>query len=214
MDNFPSNSDKSKRESEQHKFSPVIPEGSSRVMKGKIPKKISNTFFKNDINDVKSYIVTDVLIPAAKNLIFSTISNSLSMLMFGEVRNNPLTGFTRQSDGVGRISRTSYSKFYDQRETIRDERITRGYEYDELSYNTREEADTVLAEMDDALYRYGVVSIFDMYDFSHLTAPFTYQDYGWTNLRSAKVIDFVDEDGYVRYAIDLPRVIPIRPSRR
>lgn len=202
-DNYPSNSDKSKREDEQHKFAPAI-NGTASTKKGNT-HKIANAFIQDDLDNVKSYVVTDVIVPAVKNLIFTTIANSLSMLMFGDIRYNG-SGSLFDNKGGGRVAKTSYSKYYDQRETARSERSTRGFEFDDIVFDNRADADIVLSKMDEAIERYGVISIFDMYDLAGLDAPYTYQNYGWSNIRNARIIN-ARGGGYI---IDMPRALPLR----
>ena len=58
--------------------------------------------------------------------------------------------------------------------------------------------------MNDIIARYDYVRVLDLYDMAELTAPFTANRYGWTNLKNA----YVDRvrDGYI---IRLPRAMPL-----
>ena len=72
--------------------------------------------------------------------------------------------------------------------------------YIDIGADSREEADEVLARMDELLTDYKMVSVADFYDLVGITGKTTDNRYGWTDLRSASVIR--DRDGYL---IKLPR---------
>lgn len=204
-DNYPSNSNRSKRE-ETHKVESVIPKGSATISKGPTKKSFASTFLQDDIHSVGTYVLSDVIVPAIKDLLFTTIANSLSMIMFGDIRyNGNAPSWTGNSVKKSSYAKTSYSRYYDQRETPRVERAG-GYEYDDLIYSSRALADCVLAKMDEIIAEYGVVSVFEMYDLSNEDAPYTYQNYGWSNIRSARVVP-ARGGGFI---IDMPKALPIR----
>lgn len=202
MDEMSSNSRLSKETKQsEHKLDSVVSKKPT-VTKRKGARKLADTFLQDDIENVKSYVVSDVIIPTIKELIFNTISNTISMLMFGDARG--ASSFNNRSRPQTRVS---YSRYYDQGRRTEPERETRrsGFDYDDITFDNRGDAERVLAAMDEAVDRYGVLSIFDMYDLAGVDAPYTYQNYGWTNIRNARVIQ---SRGY--YIIDMPRALPIR----
>ena len=58
--------------------------------------------------------------------------------------------------------------------------------------------------MHDAIARYGIVTVADLYDMAGLTAPYTSQKYGWMSVNGVNVVR--TRDGYV---LKLPRAVPI-----
>ena len=46
-------------------------------------RKIIDVLFNGDIQDVKSYVVNDVFIPAVKETIFEMVNKGLDMVLFG-----------------------------------------------------------------------------------------------------------------------------------
>lgn len=176
-----------------------------KVVKGTVKtrenksRKFMGNFISGDANSVWEAVLMDVLIPSLKKLVSEGINTASDLLIYGESRGR------NRSD-----SKVSYRRYYDDRYGDRREsdsrsRSTRNrFDYDELVYETRGEAETVLDKMQETLDRYQLVSVGDMYDFSGVSAPFTSHDYGWTSLRSAGVRRV--RDGYV---LDLPKFMPI-----
>lgn len=100
---------------------------------------------------------------------------------------------------------TEYNRAYNQNNgaTIRVSNSV--YAYENLAFEDFESAQDVLNQMRNALYQYGFVSVFDMYDFAHLFANNTDRNYGWYNLDGAVVVPI--QEGY---KISLPRAVPVR----
>lgn len=204
MDNFVPNSNKFKEEQKNKLVERKDRKPISKVTKGKVKvkkkselHKLANTFISEDAAKVKSYVIGDVLIPAIKKAISDIVTNGIDMILYGE------TGHSKRSSS----SRISYSKYYDDR---RDDRrsstsasISR-YDYDDVIFETRDEAKEVLERMDELIDLYGVASIADFYDLAGITGNYTDNKYGWTNLASADVVRV--RDGYT---IKLPRVRPL-----
>lgn len=203
MEEYKPNSHRYKEEQKQaqakteKKFDKVV-KGTVKVKKKTEMSKVKDVFIAEDIAKVKSHIVWDVLVPAAKKVISEIVTNSIDMLLYGE------TGHSKKTVG----SKISYSRFYDQRADDRREvgpRPRAGYAYDDIIYNTRGEAEEVLSLMEEAIEVYGMVSVADMYDMVGETGNFTDNKYGWTSLRLAEVIHV--RDGYM---IKLPKAMPFK----
>lgn len=180
-----------------------------KVVSGKVKtrenksRKILGTFISTDANSVWEAIFMDVLVPSLKKLVSEGVNTAADLFLYGESRG--------RRDGRSE-SKVSYRRYYDDRygdrresERRRGTAATRNrFDYDELVYETRGEAEMVLDSMKDTVEEYGLVSVADMYDFSGVSAPFTSHDYGWTSLRAAEVRRV--RDGYV---LDLPKFMPI-----
>ena len=63
----------------------------------------------------------------------------------------------------------------------------------------------VREQMLDIIERYGFVTVADVYDMADLTAPYTSNKYGWTNIRNAETMRLRD-GGFV---LKLPKAMPI-----
>lgn len=150
-----------------------------------------------------SDIITDIFIPAGKKLItdvakniFDKARDGIDTLLYGEY------GKPRGDSPVKR----AYSKCYDSRfaERSRFDEENRGrstIDFDTITYDSRGEAEMVLAEMRARIVDYGMVTVSDMFEMSGLQQPYTSHKYGYTNLDTSSV-----ERGRDGYIIKLPRV--------
>lgn len=171
--------------------------GGTKTRKKSEVKKIANIFVPEDVENVKSYILIDVIVPGIKN----AIADAVSIMLFGEA--GRLGG--RNNKG----SRASYQRYYDDRRDDRRDygrpRAVSGFDYDDIVFDTRGDADLVLDQMESAINQYSLVSVADLYDLAGITCrSYTANKYGWTDLRGAKVVRV--QDGYI---LELPRTVQI-----
>lgn len=202
---FPSNS-KTKVGNEKPEVRKVI---TGKVVKQKrtLGKRIAETFLGGDTRSVGDYILHDVLIPAAKDMIFDMIKGGAEMSLFGEKKGRN----TSRDRGKSYVSYSSYYKSDKDRDS-RDKRDSREisrsarakHDFDEIILETRGEAEEVLSQLVDLTIDYGMASVADLYDSVDITSSFTDHKYGWTDLKSANV-------SRVRggYLINLPRPITL-----
>lgn len=195
MDNYKPNSHKYKenQETSEKRVEKVI-SGTAKTKKNEV-RKFRDVFISEDISNVKSYILMDVLVPAIKNAIVDIVTDGVNMI-FG-------TGSGRKkTSGSNYVSYRDYS-----RESRRDDsRASTGrFNYDDILFPSRGEADAVLEQMDAIIEEYGYVTVADMYDMADLTAPYTGNRYGWTSVRRAEIVRVRGGD----YVIKLPKAMPI-----
>lgn len=196
MDEFKPNSHKSKEENQlpENTTKKVIT-GKARVKKKNGLMKFADSMISEDAANVKSYILMDVLMPAIKKAVVDIVTDGINMILYGETSIS-----SKKSSG----SKVSYRKFYeDDRRDLRSEQKRR-YDYDEVIFDSRRDAEEVLASMEDLVDRYKVVSVMDFYELADQKSVYTDRYYGWTNLRSAEVIRVGDG-----YTIKLPKPLPI-----
>lgn len=200
MHEYRANSHKSKMEREE---SSKREKRVDKVVSGKVKtrenngRKLANVFISEDAANVKSFVFMDIFVPMVKKAIVEAGIGVLEMIFYGE------TGGKRSRS---RDDRRSYRSYYEDRRDDRRDRVeTRSrFNYDDIVFETRGDAESVLEDMHDTVKRYGMVTVADMYDMADLTAPHTSSNYGWSSVRSAEVKRV--RDGYV---IDLPKAMPI-----
>ncbi len=201
MDTFESNSHKSKEENlEKKKVEKVITGTAKAKKKGEI-HKLADIFISEDVTNVKSYILLDVLVPAIKKAISDIVTNGIDMVLYGE------KGGHNRSSSSSTASKVSYRNYYDRggdRGARQTTRSATGYSYDDICLDNRGEAEDVLSRMDELISMYGLVSVADFYDLVGVTGNYTDNRYGWTDIRSASVIRV--RDGYM---IKLPKALPL-----
>lgn len=174
---------------------------SGSIKKKTLGKKFAEVFFSDDVVDVKSYLIYDVLIPALKNTINEAISSSVEMLLFGDVRPRGAAANKNQSKTY-----VSYSNYYTKDKEPRPSTSPRrNYFSEEVMIPTRQEAEEVLYWMKESIKDYGSVSVADFYDLCDITSEFTDNKYGWTNLDTAYIRRVRDNDGRMKYCIAMPK---------
>ena len=192
MRDYQPNSNKYK---EDHKEKTV-----KKVVNGKVKtkknegRKLMNMFISEDAQNVKSYIVLDVLVPAIKKAILDIVTDGADMILYGGSH-----GGKRKSG-----NKVSYRSYYDDKKDDKDYRSKGRFDYDDLVFDSRSECEAVREQMVEIIDQYGFVTVADMYDMADLPAPYTSSKYGWTNIRTAETIR--GRDGYV---LKLPKAMPI-----
>jgi hypothetical protein len=172
----------------------------TKVVKGKMNDKKRSERSKF-VSEMCGHLFTEIFVPAAKSFVWDAARDGLSMILFGEVKH---TGNRPNA------SRVSYSSYYNdprdsQRYSAPAPKARRGYEYDDIIFDNKGDAELVLDTMVETIERYGHVTILDLYDLADLTAPtHTSNRYGWTNLRSAETVRV--RDGYI---LKLPKAVVI-----
>lgn len=192
MEEYKNNSIKSKS-GETKKVDKVI-NGTAKRKKKNEAQKFADVFISEDVNNVKSYILLDVLVPAVKKAISDIVVNGIDMILYGE------TGHTKKSNGT----KPSYRNYYESNNTSSSTRRSI-YTFDNIILSNRAEAEEVLDGMSDILNQYGTVSVADMYDLVGISGSYTDNKYGWTDIRSAEVVR--ERDG--GYTIKLPKALPL-----
>lgn len=206
MENYKPNSHKYKEEQKQKKEQ-LEKKKVEKVISGKakIKKKSEATKFTEkiisteDVGNLKSYLLEDVIIPTIRNTIWDAITNSLDMILFGG------TGRSRRKS---LSSKVSYRDYYDEKKrgsSRLSERKRSGYDFDDIILETRGEAEEVLERMDELIETYSFASVADLYDLVGITCDYTDNKYGWTNIRNAEPIR-VRGGGYM---LKMPKALPI-----
>lgn len=172
-----------------------------KVVKGRVKTrkkselvKLKDAFISEDASSVKSYILNDLIIPTVKRTIVDAIKNSAEMIFLGRITGNSTTG----------SNHIRYSEFSRRNNTSRGTRMV-GYDFEDVVFEYKEDAEEVLQRMDDLIETVGLVSVADYLDLAGETCTFTDNNYGWTSLRTARIVR-VGADGF---AIDLPKAMPI-----
>lgn len=197
IENYKGNSHRSKDTSaeqpteEKKKLEKVVVGPVKMKKKGGIGKFFSD-FVSNDAQDIKTYLVKDIVVPTIKK----TITDIVDMLLYGG------SGKSRST-----ASRVSYRSFYDEPRTrdIRDSRPATAYSYDDVVLGSRGEAEDVIQRLNELIDTYQVASVADLYDLVGVTGNYTDNRYGWTNLATAEVRRV--RDGWM---LALPRAVPIK----
>lgn len=202
MEEYKSNSFKAKEKEKavQEKQIEKVVTGTVRTKKKSEARKLADIFISEDIANVKSYILMDVLIPTVKKAISDIVTNGIDMILYGE------SGHTKRNTVASKVSYSSlYNRGSDRREA-RVDRVKSGFDYDDIIFDSRGDAEAVLSAMEDIIEQFGVVSVGDFYDLAQVsTTNYAINKYGWTDLRTAEAIRTRDGG----YMLKLPRALPL-----
>lgn len=163
-------------------------------------RKLADIFISEDISNVKSYIFMDVLVPAIKKAIYDIVTNGIDMFLYGG------SGKSRSNQPGAKVS---YRNYYEQKNNggyraSDNARQSNAFDYDDIVFNNRGEAEAALQQMRDIVARYGIVTVNDLYEMTPLSAPYTSQKYGWMDVSNVDIVRV--RDGYI---LKLPRAVPI-----
>lgn len=213
--NYPSNSHKASEEKtadvpkEDRKKLQKVVSGVVVARKPSMFKRLNEAFTGDDARTVGSYILFDVVVPAAKNMILDSVTQGAERAMFGEVR-------TRRSSGLSSTTRSNYTGYsrMTSRPTMRamepDEprgisrRARATHDFSEITLPTRGDAEAAVAGMNVVMGDYGVVTVSDLYELVGITGSFVDHKWGWNDLRTVRIQRV--RNGYL---LDMPRPEPI-----
>lgn len=185
-----------KKALEERKKAEKVVSGPVKLKKKSGITKLTDNIIAEDAKNVKTYILTDVLLPGIKKAIFDIVTGGIEMLIYGT---------TGKHKGGSLGSKVSYRNYYERRDDRSDDSRSRTrFDYDEIVFPSRGEAEAVRDQLVDIIAKYGFATVSELYDMIDETAPYTSNRYGWTNLRNAEVQRV--RDGYI---IKLPKPSPI-----
>lgn len=210
MENFPSNSHNEKKAAPVTKREPKKVEKvvSGGVVRRKKPlsKKFADIFIGESAKSVWRYIAFDVLVPAAKDMVYDAFSQGLDRTLFGDTRHRH--GSSRSHSSGSYIS---YNRFgsnpYQRAPEPRREMSRRGratHDFDEIILETRVEAEEVINRLFDLISQYETATVADLYEMLGQSGNFTDEKWGWVDIRGAGVTRV--RGGYL---LDLPRPEPL-----
>ena len=203
MSDYTPNSRKYKEEqksnsTERKKVEKVVT-GKVKTKKKSELHKFTDVFVSDDVSNVKTYIIEDILVPEIKKIISNIVRDSIDMILYGDTQKK------RSSSGASYVSYRDYSS-RDRRDDHRNEsRARTRYSYDDIVFEDRGEAEDVLTRMTELIDTYDSVSVADMYDLAGMSCNYTDNNYGWTNLRNAETIRV--GGGYM---LRLPKAAPLK----
>jgi hypothetical protein len=147
----------------------------------------------------------DVLVPAIKKAIYDIVTNGIDMFLYG--------GTGKGKNGPSG-TKVSYRSYYDQKSSSggsqsgyrgsESQKTHNGFEYDDIIFDNRGDAEAVKQQMQAAIGKYGFVTVADLYDMVDQPAPYTSHKYGWLDVSSAEVMRVRGD-----YKLKLPRAVPI-----
>ena len=192
MDEFKSNSHKSKADAKEQKEKRQLA-GTVKIAETRPGfRGIVDEFVKEDASTVAKSLWKRVLVPAIKQTAYDMVTNGARMTLWGGNSGSP----DRRRDD-GRRERYSYSQCYDYKRDRGDPEpatYKNRPRYDSMVFSTEQDAVALLNDLKDIIGRYQRVSVLQMFDILEMDCDHTLENWGWRDLTSADVIPV--EDGF------------------
>lgn len=159
-----------------------VVKGKAKLKKKGLKEKFAETFIKSDAEDVKSYIIFDVIVPTVIDTFRDTINGAIDMFLYGDSHGSRGGSRTR-TRGSG--SYTSYQRYYDEprrRDRREPESGRRGFkDFDLPGAETREDAIEARDSLMEILDMYGEITVAEYYRLFGVEGEYTGNYYGWTD---------------------------------
>jgi hypothetical protein len=198
---YPSNSRKSREEDppEKRHVEKVVTGEVSRRKRSPFAK-LTSTFIAEDSGSVVEYLLTEVLMPAAKSLVLDIFTQGLERKLYGESR--PRSQAQRGYINYAARSQQNRQTTGNVTQLSRNQRAQ--HDFSDVILANRADAEDVLDAMRQLIVEYGVATVNDFYEAIGLTGDFTDDKWGWSDLRGASIR--MVRGGYM---FILPRTQPI-----
>lgn len=213
--NYPSNSNKQKKtevpakETEPKKVEQIT---SGNVVRRKKPlgKRFAETFVGGDAKGVVGYVVYEVLIPAARDMVADAGREAIERMLYGEQRSPHRRGGSARPSGANGY--VSYNRFAPGQSSSRNDdprpslsrKARASHDFDEIILASRVEAEEVIDRLFDLVSRYESATVADLYEMVGVTGNYTDDKWGWSDIRGAGVTRV--RNGYL---LDLPKPEPL-----
>lgn len=195
--------------------------GAVQVDKPTLGRKMVNFLFSDKIDSVANYLTYYILGPSLKDLVFKMATGGLQMVLFGgNTGNQPPYGGYSGYNGYYNNYNNGYMQA--RRDTPYNGYSNPGYaqpqpgiynpnrvNLNDISFDSKDDAWTVLDRMNREIGRYGKVRVADFYTFAGITGQegnWTLQANGWYDLNAAHPM--MRTDG--RWIIEFPPTQMIR----
>lgn len=205
---FPGNSKSNPRPqtpaNEPKKVESVVT-GEVQTRKKGLLKRFKEVFIGGDSRSVVQYVIMDVLVPQAKDMITEAASQGFERLIYGEHRPSRRYNSGPRSQGPTNYTRYAARGNNPIGRSGRDEDRSRvpqprGQAIDDILLATRVEAELVLDRLYDLLREYEAASVADLYSLVGLSSTYIDQKWGWVELHGANVQR--TREGYI---LNLPK---------
>lgn len=207
---FPSNSHSTTPAGEPRKIEKVVTSEVTSRPKS-VGKRLKEALIGGDSKSVVQYVIVEVLIPQAKEMLAEAATQGFERLIFGDGR----SGSRRSAHRSSGTTYTNYTRYSDRGNrplgsSIRQERSAtasvRARNLDDIIFQTRAEAQEVLEQMYETVNEYSLMSVADLYTMLDWEDRKSHTDHkwGWEDLQGSSIR--LLRGGYL---LTLPKPIPL-----
>lgn len=189
---YPSNSRRSKEES---KATQPDPKNVEKIITGKVLRKkkrlshrVGASLFAEDYGGGEGLlesIIIDVLIPAAKSMLYDAGTFGLERALYGAFRPKSRSDRPGGYTAYNRVRTRPQAAEYGQH--VLSPRTRARHEFDDLILATRGEAEDVLDQMHELIELYDQATVADLYSLVGFPGDFPDRSWGWYDLSNASV---------------------------
>lgn len=166
---------------------PQIAKVTGKKKRGLMERLVIGMFGERGERGIGNYISQEIVVPAIKDIVVSSITSGVNMAVYGEERPSgaPYKGVNTVNHRTTTPSRTqprtNYGGYYQGSQPT--SRVTTGVgrqqQVEEYILGSRQEAEGVLNEMWVVVNSYGSASIADYYEMIGVPTAYTHNSYGW-----------------------------------
>lgn len=203
--NYPSNSKVSKANNSKPKAERVTRD-TVEVVKRSNKRKLKDILLADSQVSIKEYVITEVVIPRIKDLIYDIGVGSLGIGLFGEA--DVARGRSGKKSGY-EYDKVSFATPYHTESRKKQPRKRGRIDYRELRFNSKFDAEEVLEDMRDYISQYGSVTLLTFYELAGVDSElitFTDDEYGWFDLSR---VDVEYDRAAKKYVLTLPKAVPV-----
>lgn len=188
MKDYTPNSDKSKAADnpEPKPKQEKAVKGEVVIVKPSLGARFKNVFFGGDANTTAQYVLSEVILPAARTLVVDTVTKAVERVIYGDNSYRP----RRPSSSYA--PRINYNRMSD-REDYRPRGFVPGQAprgnkiFEDVIVGTKEDAEILIERVGDVVDKYSVVTIADVLDILGLDSVHVDNKWGWEYLPTIQV---------------------------
>lgn len=185
-------------------------EGKAKLKEKSFGRKVRDAFISEEVHDIKSYIIFDVIIPAVKTTFRNLIVNTVDLSLFGKVgggkrdrdRGETYISYDRAYGGRG-----GGERMYAPRQQTRDAGAIDVREIDRVWFDTEQDAQEVIhvcREIYDS--NAGVLSVAEFLAAAQMKTSPIHHKWGWIDISHISAEPYPDGSGWY---VNLPKPRPL-----
>lgn len=194
----------------REKLESVVKKGTVIQKKPNVFKRTARSMVADDVQNVGDFVVTDILVPALRNLLYDVIVGGAGRTIFGSAQvRRP--GMSPGLFGTAQNLKTAYHAASNPAAANpaasagMSKQAQARFDFSEISLTDHSEAMYIIELLKQRVAEYGTASVADLYDLLGHTGAFTDQNWGWSDLGNAGVQP--TRGGFV---LNLPHPIPLK----
>lgn len=208
---YPSNSRQPKPEPlEKEPITPVV-SGPVLFKDKSVDRKLRDFLLAETPEQALQGVIFDVILPSVQDLILEASWGMLERMLGGSHRRPGGRGSTipGMRPGSGPVAYSQMYKPQQAQPTAMDlvRRLDDQFKLQDIVMQDRGELEFVLEGVSDLIERYEQASVADLYSLLGRSAPYTYENWGWVDIRDATIRRLRGGQGFI---LDLPQPQPLK----